>query len=343
MTRPLRIAHIQQGKGGGTERFFVNLVQAFAEVGAAQIVGLREGVDYAHEVAPVAKIVEGPLLRMTPRGFLARQSWHRALRRFKPDAVLGWRGPTGKVMPARADYVKLVRLGDYPSHVRHFAHLDSVVCNNPDIQRHITGLGHAGRSDVISNFARPVTPRPVSRADHKTPKDAFLICGAARFQSNKGLDTLVRAAAQLPDAWLWLVGDGPERGSLEALVAELGLQERTRFLGWVSEPMDYIAAADCFVMPSRDEPLGNALIEAWHAGTPSVTTKTEGPLWYAQHGVDCLMVDTDDATAMAAAITRIRLEPDLAETLLSGAHQRLADKFSRDSVVAQYVQLISEL
>ena len=61
------------------------------------------------------------------------------------------------------------------------------------------------------------------------------------------------------------------------MAAELGIADRTRFAGWAERPMDYTAGADAFVMPSRDEPLGNALIEAFHAGTPSVTTHTDGP------------------------------------------------------------------
>ena len=45
--------------------------------------------------------------------------------------------------------------------------------------------------------------------------------------------------------------------------------------------MHYVAAADCFVMPSRHEPLGNVVLEAWATGVPCVTTASEGPRWFA--------------------------------------------------------------
>ena len=342
MTAP-RIAHVQMGHGGGTERFFVNLVRAFAEAGSDQLVGLRNGIAYADTVRDVAQVVQGPLLRRTPGGLWARRRWFGALARFAPDAVIGWRAPTARLIPNRPGLAKLVRLGDYPAHARHLAHIDAVVCNTADIAAYVHRLDHKGRVEVISNFARPVNVVPVARRALETPEDAYVVCSAARFARNKGLDTLVRATARVPGAWLWLIGDGPERAALEALVAGEGLVDRTRFAGWVAEPMTHIASADCFVMPSRDEPLGNSLIEAWHAGTASITTATAGPRWYAQDGRDCLMVDVDDVQAMAEAITRLHRDKALAAQLQNGARATLERSFSRTSVVERYFQLIAEL
>lgn len=338
----LRIAHIQLGRGGGTERFFMNMLQGFAETGARQMVALRPSVSYAPAAGKLADVIEGPFLRYTPGGFLARARWQRALRRFQPDAVLGWRAPTARLMPPPGTAMRMVRLGDYPDHARHLAGLDAVICNNPDIARHIRGLGHPGRVEVISNFARPVDVVPLDRALFDTPEDAFLICSAARFTHIKGLDTLVRAAAEVRGAWLWLVGEGAERAALEALVAELGLAERTRFLGWMEEPMSAVAAADAFVMPSRIEPLGNALIEAWHAGTASVTTATAGPNWYGTDGQDCLIVPVEDHAAMAAALRRLQGDAGLRDRLQEGAARTLDTRFSKDAVIEAYRALISE-
>lgn len=340
---PPRIAHVQLGRGGGTERFFVSLLQAFADAGAQQMVGLRAGVDYRDEVSKLAGLVEGPFLRMTPGGMVARARWHLALRRFRPDAVLGWRAPTAKLMPKDPAIKTLVRLGDYPGHARHLHRLDAVVCNNPDIASHLRRIGFVGRAEIISNFARPVEITPVARQELSTPQDAYVVCGSARFAQNKGLDTLVQAVSQLEGAWLWLVGDGPERAALEALVDKLGMRDRTRFAGWVPEPMTFIAAANCFVMPSRDEPLGNALIEAWHAGVPSVTTRTAGPNWYAADGRDSLIVPVEDAAAMADAVARIRRNPELAAELCAGARATLENTFARDKVVQRYFELISSI
>ncbi|MEM9319687.1 MAG: glycosyltransferase [Pseudomonadota bacterium] len=339
----MRLFHIQMGRDGGTERFFVTLSRAFAEAGLSQAFAVRPGQDFAADVAGLGPVHTGPFLRHTPRGAWARRRLHRAIDRFAADAILAWRAPAAGLIPAKSPAAKLVRLGDYPGHLRHFRHIDAVICNNPDIASHVERLGHPGRIEVISNFARPHKPAPIARAALNTPEDAFLICGSARFEVNKGLDTLVRAVADLPDAWLWLLGDGAERSSLEAQVAQTGLAERTRFVGWVREPMDYVAAADAFVMPSRDEPLGNALIEAWHTGTPSVTTATNGPNWYAQDGRDCLIVPVDEPAAMRVALERLERDQRLGYTLSAGARDTLAARFSKEAVVARYVALIADL
>jgi glycosyltransferase involved in cell wall biosynthesis len=139
-----------------------------------------------------------------------------------------------------------------------------------------------------------------------------------------------------PDMHLWLVGDGAERAALEAQAAPIA--DRVRFLGWQDEPMHAVAAADAFVMPSRLEPLGNALLEAWHAGVPTVSTRTEGPDWYATDETDCLLVEADPA-AIGGALDRLAADPALGRTLVDNATATLQARFTRDRVVAQYLDL----
>ncbi|MEM6609388.1 MAG: glycosyltransferase [Pseudomonadota bacterium] len=338
-----RIFHVQMGRDGGTERFFVTLSHAFAESGAAQAFAVRPDTGFSKEVEAIGEVHAGPYLRHTPAGLLARAQLRRAIAAFDPDAVLAWRAPAARLIPKHGNFAKLVRLGDYPSHPRHFAHLDAVICNNPDIARHVTKLGYAGRLEVISNFPRPVALKPAPRQRLSTPEGAFVVCGAARFETNKGLDTLVEAVALVPEAILWLIGAGPEEDALRRRVASRGLSERTRFLGWVSEPMDIIASADVFAMPSRDEPLGNALLEAWYAGTASISTATAGPTWYATDQHDCLITPVDDPAAMAAAIDLLRQDAARRDTLVKGARTTLENSFSKLSVVRDYFALISDI
>ncbi|MEM9757359.1 MAG: glycosyltransferase, partial [Pseudomonadota bacterium] len=206
MTAPT-VFHVQMGRDGGTERFFVTLAGAFAEAGARQGFALRGGTSAAAEVSSLGPVSAGPVLRRTPGGLVARARMARAASKLRPDAVLAWRAPAARVLPAIPGVVRLVRLGDYPAHTAHFAGLDAVICNNPGIAAHLATLGYTGRVEVISNFARPIGIAPVARDALGTPPGAFVVCGAARFAANKGLDTLVKAVAQVPDAWLWLVGD----------------------------------------------------------------------------------------------------------------------------------------
>ena len=268
---------------------------------------------------------------------------HKAIRDFEPDAIVAWRAPAARLIPRAVPAAKIVRLGDYPRHVRHFSGLDAVVCNNPSIARHIGALGWGGDAPIISNFSRPVSSAPISRAELDTPDGAFVVCGAGRFTKVKGFDLLIAAVAELEGVYLWLVGDGPEAEALLWQAEDLGVSDRVRFAGWREDPTEVIGAADAFVLPSRDEPLGNALIEAWRVGVPSVASMTDGPNWYAEDGRDTLWVPVGDVSALAEALRRLVADGDLRGRLVAGASQTLSERFDRDAVVDAYLELFDRI
>jgi glycosyltransferase involved in cell wall biosynthesis len=334
-----RIFHIQPGTDGGTERFFVTLTDAFAGRGIEQAFAIRPGRAWRQEVEGFGDIREGQFLRRTPRGMYDLWCLHRAIRAFQPDAIMAWRAPAARLIPRDVAAAKIVRLGDYPRHVRHFVGLDAVVCNNPSIARHIEGLGWGGSAPIISNFSRSVSRAPILRAELDTPEGAFVVCGAGRFTKVKGFDLLIEAVAQVPVVYLWLVGDGPEAEALLWQAEDLGVSDRVRFTGWRDDPTEVIGAADAFVLPSRDEPLGNALIEAWRVGVPSVASMTDGPNWYAEDGRDALLVPVGDAGAIAGALRRLVEDGGLRGRLVDGARGTLSQRFDRGGVVDAYLEL----
>jgi glycosyltransferase involved in cell wall biosynthesis len=103
--------------------------------------------------------------------------------------------------------------------------------------------------------------------------------------------------------------------------------------------MHHVAASDVFVMPSRHEPLGNVILESWHAGVPTVTTRSEGPSWFVADGEDALMCDIDDVDGMAAAIARIRDDAILAGHLVDSGRAKLKAQFTKERVIRQYLEL----
>ncbi|MBF9022593.1 glycosyltransferase [Rhodobacterales bacterium FZCC0069] len=336
-----RIFHIQPGTDGGTERFFVTLSEAFSERGIEQQFAIRPGRPWRREVEGLGAIREGQFLRRTPRGMFDLLRLHRAIREFQPDAIVAWRAPAARLIPRDVAAAKIVRLGDYPRHVRHFSGLDAVVCNNPSIAERIGGLGWGGSAPIISNFPRPVAGAPISRDEVDTPAGAFVVCGAGRFTRVKGFDLLIDAVSQVPGVYLWLVGDGPEAEALLWQAEDFGVSDRVRFAGWRDDPSEVIGAADAFVLPSRDEPLGNALIEAWNVGVPAVASMTDGPNWYAENGRDSLLVPVGDSGAIADALRRLVEDADLRRRLVAGARATLMQRFDRVGVVDAYLDLFN--
>lgn len=339
-TPMLRILHIHFGKDGGAERFFVSLAQALGERGVEQWFIIRPLRRWRGELEALGPIIENHYRYLSLSSPLLKW-WRlpRVIRKWKPDAVMAWKPSSARLISDWPEVVKLARLGDFPRRLKDYRHCDALVGNLPGIGDRCRELGWTRPIRTITNFPPEMTVRLVARADLDTPEEAFLISGAGRFVQRKGFDLLIRAAARVPDAWLWLIGDGEERPALEALVREVGMADRTRFVGWVKEPAHYIAATDVFGVPSRHEPLGNVVLEAWQAGVPVVATRSEGPSWYMIDGENGALVDIDDLDAFVEAMDRLRCNRAFAEALVTSGHARLAEMFSQDRIVDQYLKL----
>jgi glycosyltransferase involved in cell wall biosynthesis len=156
---------------------------------------------------------------------------------------------------------------------------------------------------------------------------APLAVTVARLTQQKGIDTLVRAAADAPGVQFAVVGDGPERTRLEAAARSLGVADRVRFLGHRHDVPDLVAAADVFVLPSRWEGSSLALLEAMAAGKPVVATAVGGTRELVTDGETGILVPPDDATALADAVRSLALDATRAGALGAAARARVAAEF----------------
>ena len=135
------------------------------------------------------------------------------------------------------------------------------------------------------------------------------------------------------------MGEGPEKQKLVNLSSELDISKRVKFLGWVEEPIHYIKASDAFVMPSRHEPLGNALLEAWRAKVPTVSTKSEGPTWYMRDKVDGVLTDIDNVDQISSALSSLIQNENLRNFYVKNASERLEQMFNEEAVVTAYLNV----
>ncbi|MCK6449556.1 MAG: glycosyltransferase [Alphaproteobacteria bacterium] len=330
---------IAGGKQGGAENFFVRLAVAFARAGLEQRVAIRRNAARAAAlraggVEPIELGFGGWL------DFATRPALARAIGAFRPDVVMTWMSRATALCPA-ADatrpFVHVGRLGGYYD-LKYYRRCDHLVGNTEDIVEHIVAAGWPReRAHYLPNFvdAAPAA-EPVPRAAFGTPGQAAVLLALGRLHVNKGFDVLLRALATLPDAVLWLAGAGPEEAALKRLAHELGLGERVRFLGWRDDVAALFAAADVFVCPSRHEPLGNVVIEAWAHGVPVVAAAAQGPAALVRGGVSGLLVPVDDAPALAAAISRALGDADLRRALVAAGRRAYEADFTEAAVVARY-------
>jgi glycosyltransferase involved in cell wall biosynthesis len=167
-----------------------------------------------------------------------------------------------------------------------------------------------------------------------------------RLDKQKGLDSFFRELRtifqSLPEHDLILVGDGPQRSTLERLATRMRLASRIRFLGWQPDTAPFIAAANTLVLPSRWEGMPNVVLEAMAAGKPVVAMQAEGT-------VELLGIASQEQTAASGdwAGFRRRLidigkSPQLA-TDLGRKNQVRAEQFSIAAMVQRYERLFESI
>ena len=172
------------------------------------------------------------------------------------------------------------------------------------------------------------------------PEDARVIGTVGRLNEVKRQDLLVRAFARVrarhADTWLLLVGDGPERSRLERLANELGIFGRTLFTGYQSRTEHFLSAMDVFALSSRHEGLPLALLEAWAAGLPVVSSAVGGIPRVVEDGRSGLLFESGDEAALADALVQLLDRPQFAAELGAAGKARVSSQYSLQHMADGY-------
>ncbi|MHA4835620.1 glycosyltransferase [Sphingopyxis sp. MSC1_008] len=200
---------------------------------------------------------------------------------------------------------------------------------------HVIAVSEGVVDDLAANFgvararmsaiANPVDHRRIAELAAEpsafVPADRYIV-SAGRLMPNKNFPLLLRAYAQAsPRERLVILGEGPERGALQALATSLGIADRVDMPGFVANPFAVVARAALYAMPSNAEGFPNGLVEAMACGVPVVATNcASGPSEIlASRSRDAIsdridvdagaLVPTDDVEAFAAALVDVLAEP----------------------------------
>jgi len=189
-------------------------------------------------------------------------------------------------------------------------------------------------------------PAPKRVADlRRSYGDRPLVVALGRFAYYKGFQHLVRAATELPQACVVIIGDGPERPAVSRLVSDLGLTDRVFLPGQLPDAAahEHLAACDLFCLPSveRTEAFGLSLLEAMAFGKPLLTTALAGSgvSWVNQDGQTGLVVPPADPPALAAVIRTLLDDPARAAGYGRQALERLDQQFHINEI-AERIELI---
>ena len=336
----MRIAQVMAGAPiGGAEAFFERATIALHHAGDIVLPIIRRDAGRAERLReaglqPVELAFGGALDLFT------KPRVRRALQDFKPDLVMAWMQRAARFTP-QGPWVLVGRFGGYYD-VKYFRHCDHLVANTHDLVRMIIAAPWPpARVHYLPNFVEDFagsTPADLPAAS-STPR----LLAMGRLHPNKGFDVLLRALALLPRGHVYLAGAGPEEASLRALATELGITERVSFLGWRRDIGALLAAADIFICSSRQEPLGNIVLEAWSATKPVIAAAAQGPSELITNGKDGVLVPREDAAALAAAIAELADNPERAAAIAAAGRAHFAAAFAEAPVIGHWRRLLADL
>jgi glycosyltransferase involved in cell wall biosynthesis len=326
---------------GGAEAFFTRLVAALAHAGLEQCAVIRHDAARAEILrqagVPVTETRFGGPLDLRSGPLLGRE-----IARFKPQVVLSWMNRATAACPP-GDYVHCARLGGYYK-LKHYQRCDHLIGNSHGIVDYLNQQGwSAERTHYLPNFVASLSATAVARAEFDTPDNVPLLLALGRLHENKAFDVLIEALAALPGAYLWIAGSGPLADDLAALADRRGVSRRLRMLGWRDDVAALFAAADVLVCPSRHEPLGNVVIEAWAQGTPVVAAATGGPAELIDDGVSGLLAPPDDAAGLVEAIARLLADHALGVRLAEAGRGAYEAHFTEAMVVRRYMDFFDKV
>lgn len=349
--------------GGGAERIALNLVQGFVERGAAVdlVLGHRHGT-YLSRVPSAVRIMD--LSAQKIRSAIIPLA--RYLRNEQPETLISHLSHANVAALlakglSRAR-TRLILVEHLPpsisaSHtlgarltawlMKHlYSRAETIVAVSRGVAADLeAALGMAaGRVQVIYN---PVVQDSLSRQAEAEPPHPWFFQGGppvfvavGRLTPQKGFDVLIEAFALLRNRCpcrLIILGEGPLRGELEALVRRRELDAEIVLPGFVENPYCYMKRAAAFVLSSRWEGLPTVLIEAMACGCPVIATDCPcGPREILEDGRHGGLVPVDDVASLSAAMEGALRHPGKTASAL-----KRAATFSVEQAVASYLELIN--
>ncbi|MEL6183370.1 MAG: glycosyltransferase, partial [Myxococcota bacterium] len=232
--------------------------------------------------------------------------------------------------------------------------VDRVVAVSDAVARHYEAQLQLSPATVIPNAVpydalAGVAGDRARLAEVGLSPERLTVAAVGRLVHQKGHDRLLCALARLRDDGLdgqaLIVGDGPERSALEALIERLQLEGYVALVPALPHPelMGLLASCDVFAMSSRFEGFGIALIEAMMLGLPPVVADISPLRELVEHGRYGRRVDASSAEALAAALGELFKTPEARRDLGERARTHAAERFSTQTVARQWHRLYQDL
>jgi len=339
----MKILHIIAGaKEGGAESCAVDTIKALNNLGIQQTIICRPH-DIFLALAQDQKIASYNLSFSIALKFLQMRKINSIIRKEKPDIIHCWMNRAASFTPKQSKIPVLGWFGGYDD-LKYYKSCNYFMGVSKDIVRHIReNIEEPERAYVGHVFGTLDKIGDVKKSDFSIPENSKIILMLSRMHWKKGVDLLIDAAAQIEDVVFLLAGDGPEITNYKAQAKSLNLENRVLFLGWQKDRLALLNIADVCVLPSRYEPFGIVITEAWFSGVPLVATKADGAKNYVTDSYDGLLVEIDDLAGLVKALNLALKNDELRQKLIKNGKITYEKNFSRDNVIATLIGSYKEM
>jgi glycosyltransferase involved in cell wall biosynthesis len=180
---------------------------------------------------------------------------------------------------------------------------------------------------------------PADRARFDVPASTSVLITVCRLVRRKGLEQLIQLMQRLEDldCVLLVVGTGPQAAELRELAQQLGVAERVRFLGWISDDDKFaaLASSDAFVSTSQHEGFGLMYLEAMACGLPVVTYDNGGQTDFLRDGETGGLVPVNDLAAFESSLRQL-LSDNALRAQVSATNRRIFESLTIERCAAMY-------
>jgi glycosyltransferase involved in cell wall biosynthesis len=233
---------------------------------------------------------------------------------------------------------------------------DMLVAVSPEVRDELVsyGVAPASKFRIVRlgiELDERLSPDGAARAETRRVMgirdDRFVVGWIGRMTAVKRTDVVLRAFRRLRDegvdAVLCMVGDGPDRRSVEDLAGELGVMRDCLFPGYQEDVAPFFAAFDVFVLPSGNEGTPVTAIEALAGGCPVVATRVGGVPDVVTDGEDGFLVEPGDIEALAERLARLANDPALRAAMGGAGRDRMRSRYAVDRLIDDIDRLYLDL
>ena len=178
---------------------------------------------------------------------------------------------------------------------------------------------------------------------YNIPLNSKVFGMVGRISKQKAPDIFIKVASEinkkLPNSFFIIVGDGEDKESIELLIDELGIKEKTLITGWVDNIYEYISIFDIAMLLSRWEGFGLAIAEYMIANKPIIATNIDSIPILVENEVNGLLVDVDDIDAVVRAAFRIINDSKLANKFIKNSNNKARMNFNVKRVAFEHETL----